>query len=82
MSVFRGNVNDEKCSCGEPSRQFPELRKQLWRVKFWSDGGYVGTARGIWAGIVRNCVKKLGITEWTKAISKWIYSNEFLLNFS
>jgi len=27
-------------------RKFPEIKRQLWEEKFWSDGYYIGTTIG------------------------------------
>ena len=42
-------------------KKHPDLKKELWRGEFWSDGGYVATVgEGINAEIIREYIKKQG----------------------
>jgi putative transposase len=48
----------------ELSKQYPEIKKQLWGGEFWSDGGYIGTVGdGVTAKIIRNCIETQGTPE-------------------
>jgi len=42
-------------------KRYPEIKKQLYRGEFWSDGGYVGTVgEGTNGDIIRNYIKQQG----------------------
>ncbi len=45
-------------------KRFPEIKKQLWGGKFWSEGGYVGTlGEGVTEDVIRNYIERQGSSE-------------------
>ena len=45
-------------------KAFPEIKKELWGGKFWSDGGYINTVgEGITAEIIRDYIEQQGTQE-------------------
>ena len=48
-------------SAREMFKRFPELRRQLWGVEFWRDGGYIGTVGdGVNTEIVKRYIQDPG----------------------
>ena len=44
--------------------RFKEIKKDLWRGEFWSDGGYVGTVGDeVTATVIRNYILRQGSKE-------------------
>jgi len=61
----------------EFSKNFFEVKKQLWGGEYWSDGGYVGTVGdGVIAGTIKNHVETQGTPE-----EKDAYKQMNLLDF-
>ena len=45
-------------------KRFPEIKRQLWAGKFWSEGGYVGTlGEGVTEDVIRNYIERQGSSE-------------------
>jgi putative transposase len=42
-------------------KKYPEIKKQLWRGHFWSEGGYIGTVGdGVTSDIVKDYINRQG----------------------
>ena len=58
-------------------KKYPDIKKQLWRGHFWTEGGYIGTVGdGVTADIIKRYVEKQGTEEEKEA-----YSQMKLLDF-
>jgi putative transposase len=45
-------------------KTFPEIKKELLRGEFWSDGGYIGTVgESVTAELIRDYIEKQGTLE-------------------
>ena len=55
------------------SKEFPEIKKQLWGGSFWSDGGFVGTI-GQAAGLehMKKYVKNQGSKDKNLSLKKYL----------
>jgi len=48
----------------ELSKQYPEMKKQLWGGHFWSEGEYIGTVGdGVTSEIVQKYIQNQGTEE-------------------
>jgi len=49
-------------------KEFPEIKKQLWGVEMWIDGGYIGTVGdGTTSDAIKNYVENKGNKEEKEA---------------
>jgi putative transposase len=49
-------------------KEFPEIKKQLWGVEMWIDGGYIGTVGdGTTSDVIKNYVENKGNKEEKEA---------------